>query len=40
MKGVSLRAAARHPVGLRLWLADVPDGARLEALPPLVPVNS
>jgi hypothetical protein len=40
MKGVSLRAAARHPVGLRLWLADVPDGARLEALPPLVSLLS
>lgn len=40
MSGVALRAAARHAVGLRLWLAEVPDGSRLEALPPLVPLLS
>lgn len=38
MSGVALRAAARHPTGLRLWLADVPDRTRLEALPPLAPL--
>jgi len=40
MTGVALRAAARHPAGLRLWLAEVPAGGRLVALPPLLPAVS
>jgi hypothetical protein len=40
MSGVMLRAAARHAAGLRLWLAEVPEGARLSPLPPLAEVLS
>jgi hypothetical protein len=40
MSGVMLRAAARHAAGLRLWLAEVPQGARLLPLPPLEVVLS
>jgi hypothetical protein len=35
---IAFRAALRHPGGLRLWLAEVPGGARLDAPPPLLPV--
>lgn len=40
MSALALRAAARHATGLRLWLAEVPEGARLQALPPLAPLLS
>jgi len=35
---IAFRTALRHPGGLRLWLAEVPGGARLDAPPPLRPV--